>query len=105
MLWLCPLLYKHNVFLLLLAYQPPLEAFIALRAKLALFFCNGEALGFERTLLAYAPVDIPAFFAELLNAPFVPLRFILAEAVPSQFLFCELVLRAATVTTLTHATV
>jgi hypothetical protein len=95
----------NNVFLLLLAYQPPLEAFIAFFAKLALFFCNGEALGFERTLLAYAPVDIPAFFAELLNAPFVPLRFILAEAAPSQFLFCELVLREATITTLAISTI
>ena len=77
---------KHNVFLLLLACYVLLEAAIAFLAKLALFFCNGEAVGLERTLLAYAPVDIPACFADLLKAPLVPRRSILAVAFAIQFL-------------------
>ena len=90
-LWLFLFLCKRNAYLLLLAYYFLLEAFIAFLAKFALCFGSVEALGFARTFLAYAPVDIPARFAALLKVPFVPRRFILAAALPIQFLFCELV--------------
>jgi len=64
-----------------------LEAFMALRAKLALFFWRGVALGSERTARAWAAVERPARRADLLNEPFVPLAFIRFVAFLIQFFF------------------